>query len=265
MTSTALKSDARPKVQFPSGSCAIDNALLIADIVEATGVSTAVVWTQIEKVCCQGKAYVDNVNSLANLGLPTWQWLCDHNGVDLDALHVMIRAGKVTDQMYIAAIRDNLGGLATLGNDKQLYGDGGLISDNYSVVPIPNNTGRPEYIVPKREGEKAARRLERMLRIVLAPTKADPYFRRGTPHYEEATRVLGASARWTLDESVRQISRRWLKVDRFVPDVDGWPQLTAANDGTLVTESVRIRIPRDSWLARGYSHRRHRKGLPSVG
>ncbi len=130
--------------------------------------------------------------------------------------------------------------------------------------PVVNNTGRPEYIVPKREGEKAARRLERMLRIVLATTKADPYFRRGTPHYEEATRVLGGSARWTLDESVRQISRRWLKVDRFVPDADGLPQLTAANDGTLVTESVRVRIPRDSWLARGYSHRRHRKGLTSV-
>jgi len=122
-----------------------------------------------------------------------------------------------------------------------------------------------EYFIPRSEGEKAASRLERWLRIVLAPTKADPYFRRGTPHYEEATRVLGASARWTLDESVRQISRRWLKVDRFVPDADGWPQLTAANDGTLVTESVRVRIPRDSWLARDYSHRRHRKGLPSVG
>ncbi|WP_156665922.1 hypothetical protein [Rhodococcus qingshengii] len=122
-----------------------------------------------------------------------------------------------------------------------------------------------EYFIPRREGEKAMRRLERMLRIALAPTKADPYFRRGTPHYEETTRVLGAGAGWTLDESVRQISRRWLKVDRFVPDADGWPQLTAANDGTLVTESVRVRIPRDSWLARDYSHRRHRKGLPSVG
>lgn len=121
-----------------------------------------------------------------------------------------------------------------------------------------------EYFIPRREGEMAMHRLERILRIVLAPTKADPYFRRGTPHYEEATRVLGASAGWTLDESVRQISRRWLKVDRFVPDADGLPQLTAANDGTLVTESVRVRIPRDSWLARGYSHRRHRKGLTSV-
>jgi len=121
-----------------------------------------------------------------------------------------------------------------------------------------------EYLIPRREGEKAMHRLERILRIVLAPTKADPYFRRGTPHYEEATRVLGASAGWTLDESVRQISRRWLKVDRFVPDADGLPQLTAANDGTLVTESVRVRIPRDSWLARGYSHRRHRKGPTSV-
>ncbi|AUS33385.1 hypothetical protein C1M55_21345 [Rhodococcus qingshengii] len=121
-----------------------------------------------------------------------------------------------------------------------------------------------EYFIPRREGEKVMHRLERILRIVLAPTKADPYFRRGTPHYEEATRVLGASAGWTLDESVRQISRRWLKVDRFVPDADGLPQLTAANDGTLVTESVRVRIPRDSWLARGYSHRRHRKGLTPV-
>ncbi|GAB6925877.1 hypothetical protein JCM9803A_63270 [Rhodococcus erythropolis] len=123
----------------------------------------------------------------------------------------------------------------------------------------------PEYFILRRDTVMALRRMERMLRILLAPTKADPYFRRGTPHYEEATRVLGASAGWTLDESVRQISRRWLKVDRFVPDADGWPQLTAANDGTLVTESVRVRIPRDSWLARGYSHRRHRKGLPSVG
>ncbi len=123
----------------------------------------------------------------------------------------------------------------------------------------------PENFIPRRDSIMALRRMERMLRILLAPTKADPYFRRGTPHYEEATRVLGASAGWTLDVSARQISKRWLKVDRFVLDADGEAQLTAANDGTLVTESVRIRIPRDSWLARGYSHRRHRKGLPAVG
>ncbi|MGC0365020.1 hypothetical protein ABH922_003004 [Rhodococcus sp. 27YEA15] len=101
--------------------------------------------------------------------------------------------------------------------------------------------------------------MERRMRITLAPTKADPYFRRGTPHYQEATRVLGTQGHRIADESVRQVNARWLKADRFVTDAVSEPVLTA--DGlSVATESVRIRIPRDSWLARDYSHRRHRKG-----
>lgn len=74
-------------------------------------------------------------------------------------------------------------------------------------------------------------------------------FQRGTREYNEATRILGNKARGVLDESVRQISSRYLKGDFFIIGDDGWPIL-ADDKETCITKSRRFRIPRDSFLAR---------------
>lgn len=77
-----------------------------------------------------------------------------------------------------------------------------------------------------------------------------PEIQRGTRAYDEVFRILGPEARFTEDESVRQISHRWLKVTAFVKDENG-RHLIAPDGETLVRKRQRIRIPRDSFLARG--------------
>lgn len=78
--------------------------------------------------------------------------------------------------------------------------------------------------------------------------------RRGTHEYDEVTRILGARARWVLDEGARQINQRWLKADCLVPDEHG--QYTVV-DGELLVKSRRIRIPKDSFLRkRTFTHGR---------
>ncbi|QDQ93718.1 hypothetical protein FND50_25145 [Rhodococcus sp. WB9] len=70
--------------------------------------------------------------------------------------------------------------------------------------------------------------------------------RRSTREYDEVTRILGAEARFVEDESVRQISRRWLKGTTFVKDEHGKHLVTprvstwcasAGESASLVTAS----------------------------
>jgi hypothetical protein len=76
-----------------------------------------------------------------------------------------------------------------------------------------------------------------------------PEILRGTPEYAEVTRFLGGYRLFVADESVRQINHRWLKGTVFVKDENGQHML--ADDGeTLITKRRRIRIPRDSFLAK---------------
>ncbi|WP_139809513.1 hypothetical protein [Prescottella equi] len=78
-----------------------------------------------------------------------------------------------------------------------------------------------------------------------------PAITRGTAEYDEVTRILGERRRQVLDESVTQISNRWLKGSFFVTDENGVLTLTLTAHGPcLVTERRRIRIPRRSFLAR---------------
>lgn len=74
-----------------------------------------------------------------------------------------------------------------------------------------------------------------------------PEIRRGTREYREVCRILGAEAIFVEDESVRQISRRWLKGTTFVKGEDG-RHLVVGEE--LVRKRQRIRIPRDSFMAR---------------
>lgn len=94
-------------------------------------------------------------------------------------------------------------------------------------------------------------RVEIVLRALEQPTPSDPYFKRNTLRYDEVTRILGGRAARIADESVRQINGRYLKADQFVTDAHG--EFVVGDDGTIVTESVRIRIPPDSWLRNGFT------------
>ncbi|MCW2089484.1 UNVERIFIED_ORG: hypothetical protein M2328_002764 [Rhodococcus erythropolis] len=109
-------------------------------------------------------------------------------------------------------------------------------------------------IVPSPASAKLRRMIKRVdivLRALEQPTQSDPYFKRSTLRYDEVTRILGGRATRIADESVRQINGRYLKADQFVTDAHG--EFIVRDDGTIATESVRIRIPRDSWLRNGFT------------
>lgn len=75
------------------------------------------------------------------------------------------------------------------------------------------------------------------------------YFERGTREYAEVTRILGDRRFQILDNSARQISGRWLKASQIIMGADGKPQLHPERRDELLTKTVRIRIPRRSFLA----------------
>lgn len=75
-----------------------------------------------------------------------------------------------------------------------------------------------------------------------------PPVTRGTRAYREVSSILGSRNRgWIVEESVTQISNRWLKADRFIADSDGDYLIEG---GTVPTRRVRIRIPKGSYLTR---------------
>lgn len=75
-----------------------------------------------------------------------------------------------------------------------------------------------------------------------------PAITRGTAEYDEVTRVLGPRCIQVADESVTQISNRWLKGSFFLIGDDGWP-VAPGDDSEIPTKRRRIRIPRGSFLA----------------
>lgn len=115
-----------------------------------------------------------------------------------------------------------------------------------------NGMGVPVVSSPTRRSATAVSAREREARRLCAPTKADPYIERHTPQWHEVKRILGPRVRLIRIGSVRQINGRWLKADQFVIDESGWPARDGA-DG-IKTQSVRIRIPRDSWLRKDFKH-----------
>ena len=161
-----------------------------------------------------------------------------------------VGAGQVLDpRLALAAARRNAMGIPVYTPAAESsYDHGGLIGGPVTVL---NDTGRPIRLYT-REQLVTFRRSLRAARHASAPTKDDPYFYWGTPHYRETVRILGKRAWQIRDGSVRQINGRYLKADQFVADGPGrfnWGGV----DGTK-TESVRIRIPRDSWLRTDFKH-----------
>ncbi|MGC0364795.1 hypothetical protein ABH922_002779 [Rhodococcus sp. 27YEA15] len=115
--------------------------------------------------------------------------------------------------------------------------------DNGSLIPKQTrNYLHAIHVARLREAQKRS-----------TPNGDDPWIDPHTFAWLEAKRILGRRAQRIRADSIRQISGRYLKADQFILDADGKPKLTA-NGLDFATESVRIRIPRDSWLRKNFKH-----------
>lgn len=85
---------------------------LTADAASIAGTSLGDMGSIINKTTTSGKVYTDNLNQLADRGIPIFQWLQKEYGVSADELSTMVRKGKVDSATFRKVIEQNIGGAA---------------------------------------------------------------------------------------------------------------------------------------------------------
>ncbi|NII42107.1 tape measure domain-containing protein [Curtobacterium flaccumfaciens] len=94
---------------------------LTADAATIAGVSLDEMGSIINKTTTSGKVYTDNLNQLADRGIPIFQWLQKEYGVSADGLSKMVTDGKVDAATFRKVIQENIGG-AALASGKTVRG-----------------------------------------------------------------------------------------------------------------------------------------------
>ena len=85
---------------------------LTADAATIAGTSLGEMGSIINKTTTSGKVYTDNLNQLADRGIPIFQWLQDEYKVSADDLSDMVRKGEVDSATFRKVIEKNIGGAA---------------------------------------------------------------------------------------------------------------------------------------------------------
>lgn len=91
---------------------------LTADAAAEAGISMNDMGSIINKVQTSGVAMSDNLNQLADRGLPIFQWIADEAGVSATAVKDMAAKGQISSELFLNAIEKNIGGAAkTIGEE----------------------------------------------------------------------------------------------------------------------------------------------------
>ncbi len=90
---------------------------LTADAATIAGTSMDEMGSIMNKVTSSGFAMTDNLNQLADRGIPIFQWLQDEYGVSAEELRKMVSEGKVDAETFNRVISENIGGAALASGD----------------------------------------------------------------------------------------------------------------------------------------------------
>lgn len=85
---------------------------LIADTATIAGSSIGEIGSILNKTTTSGRVYTQELNQLADRGLPVFQWLQDAYGVTADELRRMVSAGEIDSARFGEIIEENIGGAA---------------------------------------------------------------------------------------------------------------------------------------------------------
>jgi len=85
---------------------------LTADAATIAGTSLDEMGAIINKTTSTGKVYTDNLNQLADRGIPIFQWLQEEYGTSAEGLSKMVKEGKVDAETFRRVIEENIGGAA---------------------------------------------------------------------------------------------------------------------------------------------------------
>lgn len=87
---------------------------LTADAAAIAGTSMSEMGSIINKVQTGQQAYTDDLNQLADRGLPIYQWIGQEAGVAAGEVKGLASEGKISSEMFLAAIEKNIGGAAAI-------------------------------------------------------------------------------------------------------------------------------------------------------
>ncbi|WIB69804.1 tape measure protein [Curtobacterium sp. MCBD17_026] len=90
---------------------------LTADAATIAGTSLDEMGSIINKTTTSGKVYTDNLNQLADRGIPIFQWLQEEYGVSAEKLSDMVQKGQVDSATFRKVIEKNIGGAALQSGD----------------------------------------------------------------------------------------------------------------------------------------------------
>lgn len=85
---------------------------ITGDAAAIAGTSLAEMGPIFNKVQTSNKAYTDNLNQLADRGLPIYQWLAEEAGVTAEEVSKMASSGEISSEMFLNAVEKNIGGAA---------------------------------------------------------------------------------------------------------------------------------------------------------
>lgn len=87
---------------------------LTADAAAIAGSSMSDMGSIFNKVQTSQRAYTEELNQLADRGVPIYQWIADEAGVTADAVKELASDGAVSSEMFLNAVEKNIGGAAKI-------------------------------------------------------------------------------------------------------------------------------------------------------
>lgn len=90
---------------------------LTADAATIAGVSMEEMGSILNKTTTSGRVFTQELNQLADRGLPIFQWLQEEYGVTAEELRKMVERGEVDAATFRKVIEENIGGAALASGD----------------------------------------------------------------------------------------------------------------------------------------------------
>ena len=95
---------------------------LVGDAAAQSKLSFTDMGSIFNKVMASGKISMEEVNQLADQGIPIYKMLSEQLGVTQADVREMVSEGKVDSETFLAAIEDNIGGAARVMGEKSFTG-----------------------------------------------------------------------------------------------------------------------------------------------
>lgn len=95
---------------------------LTADAAATAGRTMADMGSIFNKVQTSQAAYTEELNQLADSGIPIYQWLGEEAGLSAAEVKDMAKEGQISSEMFLNAVEKNIGGAAKVVGEKSFTG-----------------------------------------------------------------------------------------------------------------------------------------------